>query len=231
MRGAIMKPKLVCAIGATVLVVGIIFLGCSKQRVSTVSYTGLTDAHLETIGVLPFFVGRHPTNMKETMNCKLCELSFNPDDVSLGADRTLTRYLQEGMDLRYGDRVLPQSVLLHAYNDISKDDQKDTPVSLAKNVGEAVAVKHIVIGTVWRYKERVGSSGGATRPASVAFDVYLMDVASGALLWMASFDETQRSLSENVLDLKAFFSRGAKWLTANELARYGVKEIINQFPL
>jgi hypothetical protein len=50
------------------------------------------------------------------------------------------------------------------------------------------------------------------------------------MLWQAKFDKTQRSLSEDILDARAFFKKGAKWLTADQLARYGVNEIFKKFP-
>jgi hypothetical protein len=56
-------------------------------------------------------------------------------------------------------------------------------------------------------------------------------VANGKTLWKGSFKESQRVLSENILDARAFFKKGAKWLSADELARYGVREILEDFPL
>ncbi|UCD72191.1 MAG: hypothetical protein JSW70_04125 [Syntrophobacterales bacterium] len=86
----------------------------------------------------------------------------------------------------------------------------------------------MVAGTVWRYEERIGGAMGAFSPASVAFVVYPIDVPSGKMLWRAKFDETQRSLFENVLDSWAFLKKGAKWLSADELARYGVREVFKK---
>jgi hypothetical protein len=79
-------------------------------------------------------------------------------------------------------------------------------------------------GTVWRYWERKGTAYGAKRPASVAFSVYLLDVASGETVWTASFDKTQQSLAENLLDAPGFFKHGAKWLTAKELSCWGAED-------
>jgi len=33
------------------------------------------------------------------------------------------------------------------------------------------------------------------------------------------------------LDTWAFIKKGAKWLSADELARYGVREVFKKFPL
>jgi hypothetical protein len=71
----------------------------------------------------------------------------------------------------------------------------------------------------------------AETPASVGFAVYLIEVASGKMLWSDAFSETQRSLSENILQAKGFFEMGGKWLTADELALYGVKDMFKRFPL
>ena len=65
----------------------------------------------------------------------------------------------------------------------------------------------------------------------MAFAVYLIDVANGKTLWKGSFKESQGVLSENILDARAFFKKGARWLSADELARYGVKEVLEEFPL
>jgi len=55
-------------------------------------------------------------------------------------------------------------------------------------------------------------------------------VSTGALLWSDSFSETQRSLSENLMVAKEFFEMGMRWLTADQLALYGVKELLKKFP-
>lgn len=225
------KGKLFWAAVAVGILIGVLSQGCGAKRVTTASSVGLEEASLERIGVLPFFIGRHPTNLQETMNCSLCRLSFDPANVAPGADSTLTRYVQEAIENRYEGLVISRVDVMQTYAAIPKDEDVDTPVSLGKKVGEILGADHMILGTVWKYRERIGGPGGAARPAAVAFDVYLIDVPKARLLWTASFDETQRSLFENVLDAKAFFSRGAKWLSVNELGKYGVKEVINQLPL
>jgi len=65
----------------------------------------------------------------------------------------------------------------------------------------------------------------------VGFALYLIEVSTGALLWSDSFSETQRSLSENLMVAKEFFDMGMRWLTADQLALYGVKELLKKLPL
>ena len=105
---------------------------------------------------------------------------------------------------------------------------QDTPLSLAQRLGRALGATHIMVGNVWRFRERVGGSMGVETPSSVAFLLYMVDISTGAVVWKGTFNETQRSLSENILDAPAFFKRGAKWLTAEELARDGVNEMFRK---
>jgi hypothetical protein len=47
-------------------------------------------------------------------------------------------------------------------------------------------------------------------------------------VWQATFDKTQQALSDNILNAKEFFSMGARWLTADELARFGLKQVLGE---
>jgi hypothetical protein len=71
---------------------------------------------------------------------------------------------------------------------------------------------------------------GVDKPASVAFDLHLVRVRDGRVAWTGKFDETQRPLSDNLLKIGTFFKRGAKWLTAEELASAGMGETLTALP-
>jgi len=49
-------------------------------------------------------------------------------------------------------------------------------------------------------------------------------------VWTGNYDETQQSLTENLLNVVDFFKQGAKWLTADEFAEYGMRKILKTFP-
>jgi hypothetical protein len=211
---------------------GVAIQGCAPpERVVTYSHPALAGSRIDKVGLMPFFTGRHPSNVRETLNCNLCRLAFDPDNVAAGADSTLTRFAHEAMYQRYGERVIPLDRTLGAYANTPKDDDRDTPLSLTMRVGQAIGVNHMLLGTVWRYRDKTGSGSASNHPASVAFDLYLVEVRTGETLWMGNFDETQKALSENILDLNVFLRRGSKWLSANELGRYGVQEIVKQMPM
>lgn len=185
---------------------------------------------LERIGVMPFFKGSFGSSITESVVCPVCDLTYDPRSLSADCDKVLTRYVREALEKKHGDRVLSQPLVAKTYAELPLDDRRDTPLSLSQKVGKLLGANLMTVGTVWKYRERAGGASAVSSPASVAFALHLVDVESGKVLWSKSFVQTQRSLSENILNAKAFFEQGAKWLTADELASFGVKEIFKEFP-
>ncbi|MEJ2025227.1 MAG: hypothetical protein P8Y00_09485 [Deltaproteobacteria bacterium] len=68
------------------------------------------------------------------------------------------------------------------------------------------------------------------RAASVAFSLHLLRVADARIVWNGNFDKTQRSLSENLLDLKTFLGGGGRWMSARELGFLGLKQLLANMP-
>ena len=87
-----------------------------------------------------------------------------------------------------------------------------------------------MIGILFRFEERIGSSLGVEKPASVAFDLHLFRLRDGVRVWDGKFDETQRPLCDNLFQIGSFVRRKAKWLTAEELAEVGMEEMLKKFP-
>jgi len=98
----------------------------------------------------------------------------------------------------------------------------------AQRLGELVYADAVILARFLRYRERVGEEWGAQSPASVAFVLDLVDVKRGDLVWTGRFDETQKSLSENIFALGDFTQRGARWLTVEELTLDGVRKAVQQ---
>lgn len=93
---------------------------------------------------------------------------------------------------------------------------------------EKTQTEALLYGKIFRFKERKGSSWSVLEPASVAFVLTLYDGATGKILWQKVFDETQKPLSENLLNLSLYGK--IKWLKAEELAERGLKNILKTFP-
>jgi hypothetical protein len=187
-------------------------------------------APVEKVGLMPFIKGRYGAEINESLSCTVCLLLNDPKDLAPDSDFILTQYTQKALQERLGEKVITLEESVEVYDRIPRDDTKDTPRSLAKKLGDALNADLIIVGNVWKYRDRVGGSRAISEPASVAFALYIIEVDSGKLLWKEVFSETQRPLSENTLRARSFFERGSKWLSANELASFGITEIFQKFP-
>ncbi|MDX2167593.1 MAG: hypothetical protein SF182_11040 [Deltaproteobacteria bacterium] len=92
-------------------------------------------------------------------------------------------------------------------------------------LGRALGADVVLSGTVTRFAPRVGTALGASQGASVAFNLILVEVASGEVVWQGAYDQTQEALATNFLDVMLFWQAGARWLTASELAGIGVEQL------
>jgi hypothetical protein len=180
---------------------------------------------------MPFFKGRCGSEVVETLDCPLGTLFFDPENLSIGCDQTLTGYVHAAVQKRHGEKVIPLREGKEVYARMDKDEFTNTPRATAQSFGRALGANLIVVGWVWRYTERIGSNIGVQSPASVAFTVSLIDVTSEKMLWKGRFVEKQTSLSENIVEIRKFLKRSGKWLSVDELARYGVREIFTTFPM
>jgi curli biogenesis system outer membrane secretion channel CsgG len=75
----------------------------------------------------------------------------------------------------------------------------------------------------------VGKEYAAESAASVAFDLYLVDSRAQKVVWSAYFDETQQALTDDLLFMGTFFRRGARWITAEEMASEAMTDMFKGF--
>lgn len=95
--------------------------------------------------------------------------------------------------------------------------------------GKSLGVDAVMIGVISEYTERVGSAVGVESPAAVNFSVEVLDTHDGHTIWESYFKERQQPLLDNVYDIGKFFKRGAKCITADELAREGARKMAAEF--
>lgn len=90
---------------------------------------------------------------------------------------------------------------------------------LLVRTGRALEADGVFAGHVYRFRNRLGGKYSVTDPASVAFDLFLLRVSDGRVIWSAFFDETQKALAEDLFQLGQFLERDGQWITADEMAR------------
>ncbi len=228
-------PKLrVYAVLWLVLSLTTLFAGCQSKPATQQNRNPLAEIKVKRIAVMPFIRGLPDTKLNEPIKrvlyCSMDNLCFNIKELRGNADELMTGYLQEALQPRYGEALIPLQIVRPAYSALPKNLSSDTPQSLAIALGRKLQADHVMVGTVWRYQQLVGSAEAAASPASVAFALYLLNVDTGNPVWDATYEKTQQTLSENVLNIKEFFNMGARWLTADELAQYGLKHVLGAAP-
>ena len=105
-----------------------------------------------------------------------------------------------------------------------------TPLKMIQEVGKTFGADAVLIGQVYRWRDRVGADFGVETPASVAFDLSLVRPSDGAIFWRDKYDKTQRSLFENLFDLKTYIKSDGLWLTAKKLATFGLERMLGEMP-
>jgi len=113
---------------------------------------------------------------------------------------------------------------------ITSTSYKTTLPEAIQRVGAELDADGLILGYVYRYRERQGYDYSAEKPASVAFDIRLFRCRDGVLVWKAVFDKTQTSLMEDMLRASYFIKDRGRWITARELASHGMDDILKAFP-
>lgn len=192
------------------------------------TWTGVSFGGVRT-AVVPFEV--EYGQGKEIARCRSCGNIIGSGPVEGNPTPLLTRLLWDllpekgkGFDFVNPDQVEGFYNIL-----LAKGIEKD-PLQLMKALGVQMKADYVLWGHVFRYRERIGTAYGVQRPTSVAFDLHLMKVTDGKVVWRAQWDQTQKALTENLLDFDNFVKRNMRWVTAEELSLQGLKEMLKDFP-
>jgi hypothetical protein len=187
---------------------------------------------MESVLVLPFknMAAVYGSNM--TIRCPLDGKVYMTGTVADAAQGALTRHLIMLIGKRYACRMIPPS---NALGIISKLTHPSQTALSEKNMfvetGRILGADIVATGHIYRFEERLGGKYSVTRPATVTFDLHIIQVNSGRILWSGKFDETQKSLDKNLLNLKRFVKRKGQWVTAGQMAETGLEELVGKVPL
>jgi hypothetical protein len=221
--------------------------GCSGLKVTTESSNELPRYKIRSIALVPFTsittpqardqggpFFSDPEGLRESLHQYDMSQAV-PSNVEASPRQTVTvpNYAAERvtqlfwkrLQSREGVRVLP-------LGDSAKASLTDgelpgaRPETVAATVAKRLKADAALIGLVSVYQERVGSRLGANPAAAVGFEVKAV-AADGQVLWVGNYYERQRPLTEDVL---GFVQRLGMFVTAEELAQYGVDEMLKEFP-
>ena len=218
-------------------------MGCSGWKVTTESSDLLPRYSIRSLALVPFAVITTPQVRDQGDFYFSTPQGVRQQDMSLAipsdveprprqaavvppyAAERVTELFWKRLQARQGLQIVPlgdSSKMAAAESTGSKVRPETVAAAIAKKLKADAAV----IGVVSMYQERVGSRLGANPAASVGFEAKVV-AADGRVLWVGNYYERQRPLTEDFL---GFVQRFGMFVTAEELAEYGVEEMLKEFP-
>ena len=227
-HGKLLCNRILFGLICLIFILGLLY-GC--QTSIYVSEPPSEQIKFKKILVLPFNDRTMMSDDTMDTRCPVCGRVFIAGEVADGAANFLTHQSIALLKQHTGYQVVFEQltsgslVALYSANQTPGATQKALADKGRDNDADAV-----LVGFVYRLRERVGKAYGVEFPASVAFEMHLMRGMDGLTIWSAYYDETQKPLGDNLYQLGSFLSRGGRWLTAEELAMWGLEKIFERFP-
>ena len=227
----------------TLVVLVLTIAGCSGSKVTTKSSVELPRYQIRTIALIPFTTLATPQvrdvvdqTFSVPAGVRRSDIAFavppNTEQairqtviVPTSAGDTVTQLLWSRLRARQGVTVLAPS---EAARVLASQATTQLP---AGQLPAVTVTKHLkadasLVGQVLVYQERVGGRFGANPPATVGFEAKVV-AADGQVLWVGNYYERQRPMIEDVM---GFIQRRGVFVTAEELAAYGVEHMLLEFP-
>ncbi len=217
------------AIGFLTLSMGVIFLILSVSTQAS-QENSASPASLKRIGVISFRPLIPEAESGNTVFCPLCGIGSGSGKVMEGAEKIVEDIFIERLKKEKGLEIIPSEKVQSVYKRISSEKLKGNLIENLKKTGRELGADILALGYVYRYTERVGYKYSSERPASVIFEIHLVSVDGGDIIWRGFYDKTQKSLMEDVLQIGSFLKGGAKWVTVRQLTEQGMEEVFKTFP-
>jgi len=225
-----------------VMALMLVAVGCSGAKVMTKSSNELPRYKIQALALVPFTSITTPQVRDQGDSQFSTPEGVLRSDISVAvpsgaefpskqtatvpgyaADK-VTQLFWKRLQTREGLHVLPPGDAAKVSLSTA-EAAKGTPEMAAAMLAQRLKADAVFIGEVSVFQERVGSRMGADPAASVGFQVKVV-AADGQVLWVGNYYERQRPMTE---DFMGFIHRWA-FVTADELAQYGVEEVLKEFP-
>lgn len=221
------KIKLFNAVWLKLLFISFIFLLPACKSHVTAPEPASAPLTRGKLLILPFknIAGIYGENV--SLRCPLCGNVFMTGEVIDDAEDFLTQSLISLMESRKGVELIPSGQAQGVWSEmLSRDEDRLSERDQIVETGRILGADAVMAGYVYRFRERIGTGYSVDSPASAAFDVHLVDVSSRRILWTGRFDETQRSLSENLFKIVDFLKRKGAWITVDKMAVSALEDML-----
>jgi hypothetical protein len=220
----------VCFNGLLVVILSSVILGCQTSPAGLSRERGATVG-IGSILVLPFQTATAIREGTKTVRCFECDFFVQTGSIQPGADDFMNDAVVSHLRRQFGYETIPFWTAQGVSSQMLSQDLRGADKRLLVQMGRSLGGDAVLTGTIYRFEDRVGTAMSVTRPASVAFAMELVRVSDGKTIWSRPYDETQQSLDENLFKLSSFLKQKGRWLTAEELASFGLKKIMRTFPV
>jgi hypothetical protein len=207
-----------------------VFYGCLYKEGVATDLQQDGKVTFERIAILPFQpISPEDASIKAAI-CPLCGSILRTEKFPQDTEKVVESIFLGRLTDRKKFKLISPERVGAVYDRISAEFLKEPMPEILKKVGSELEAEGIIVGYVYRYRERVGYPYSVEKPASVAFEIHLVRVEDGVIVWKGIFDRTQQSLMENMFQIASFFKGGGQWVTAKELATEGIDAILENFP-
>jgi len=182
---------------------------------------------IEKVLIVPFKDVSAVYGKENNARCPVCGKVFLTGTIQEGSDIMLTRqlisFIKSNTDINI---IYPNQAQMQSDDFKGGNESRAHEVNKLIESGRLLGADAVMIGHLYRFSERIGTTYSVVSPASVAFDLHLIGVSSGRVLWAGHVDETQRSLSENLFEIGSFIKRKGEWVSADDLATSGLDDLL-----
>jgi hypothetical protein len=205
--------------------------GCQSQK-PYVSKTKALPMQVNKVVVAGFRTPLSRGDEADVIRDPVSGIVFMAEPVPNPVVQKMSRVLYEKVSTEKGFDTVSPTQAKWAFSSVVRTEKNlgASTIEILQEVGNRFGADGVLAGNIYRWREREGADFAARQPASVAFDLFLIDVAEGKVLWKGKFDKTQRSLSENVLDLGMFRKSRGRWITAEKLGMLGLRGLLTEMP-
>ena len=223
-------------------------IGCVPDTVTVKTHPTFSPLLIKTVGVIPFtaalgspgvyqsFREIPPSDVGISEIRQSFEVTTGPiphrphakkESVPSGAEEIITDMVYANLKLRPGLKTISPNEIAKVLSQKKIKLSKSQNRQLARELGKELSLDAVIVGQLRVFRERAGQKFAAI-PAAVGFDVQVINAQDGTAVWAGDFFEEQKPFTQ---DFKGMFERGGEWVTAEELARSGVKRVMKRLPI
>lgn len=195
----------------SVIALGLFMLTACETGMKKDMQPGMND--LKAIAVFPFV-------------CMDCTIPVDGQDIKTigeNASSVMTEHLVNKLSAKTGLNVTLMPELKKMDMEALSNYSGVMPLE-GYNLKEA-----FLIGRIYHYKDRKGGDYSVSEPSRVAFDMRIIRISDGHVLFHCEFDETQKPLLSNILNIGSFMKRKGRWVEAEEMALKAIDDALEEY--